>query len=54
MRKMLDSRGLLRPASAPVGVPVRSWKFTWSWKLLGSGRELELGAGIQKWELDSN
>ena len=45
MRKMLGSRGLLWPASAPVGVPVGSWKFAWSWKLLGSGRELELGVG---------
>jgi hypothetical protein len=54
MRKMLGSRGFLRPASAPAGVSVWSWKFAWSWKLLGSGRELELGAGIQKWELDSN
>lgn len=45
---LLDSRGRPWPASAPVGVPVRSWKFSWSWKLLGSSRELELGAGTQK------
>lgn len=45
MRKLLGSRGRPWPASAPVGVPVGSWKFAWSWKLLGSGRELELGAG---------
>jgi len=51
---LLGSRGRLWPASAPVGVPVGSWKFPWSWKLLGSGRELELGAGTRKRELDSN
>ena len=45
---MLGSRGRLWPASAPVGVSV------WSWKLLGSGRELELGAETRKRELDSN
>ena len=39
---LLDSHEHLWPTSAPVGVPVGSWKFTWSWKLLGSGRELEL------------
>lgn len=36
---LLGSRWRLWPASAPVGVPVGSWKF------LGSGREL--GAGTQ-------
>jgi len=36
---LLGSRGRLWPASAPVDVSVGSWKF------LGSGRELELGAG---------
>lgn len=35
---LLGSRGRSWHASAPVGVPVGSWKF------LGSGRELELGA----------
>lgn len=38
---LLGSCGRLWLASAPVGVPVGSWK------LLGSGRELELGAGTQ-------
>lgn len=30
---LLGSRGRLWPASAPVGVPVGSWKFSWSWEL---------------------
>jgi len=51
---LLGSRGRLWPASAPVDVSVGSWKFAWSWKFLGSGRELELGAGTRKRELDSN
>ena len=50
MRKMLGSHGLLWPASAPVGVPMGSWKFTWSWKLLGSGAaaswDAKTGAGF--------
>ena len=29
-------------------------EFAWSWELLGSGRELERGAGTRKRELDSN
>lgn len=44
---LLGSRGCSWSASAPVDVSVGSWKFVWSWKLLGSGRELELGAGTQ-------
>jgi len=51
---LLGSHGRPWPASAPVGVPVGSWKFMWSWKFLGSGRELELGAETRKRELDSN
>jgi len=51
MRKLLGSRGRPWPASAPVGVPVESWKFAWSWKLLGSGRELGAGHENGSWIL---